>query len=236
MSQFCAKRHEVEDEKHQQKLWHKGPLKVSSFTTRRQHLSESTFSELSTPVKGKVGSICSRKMADSQQEEWVFCNLIHPSPLPYPQLHGSLKKQEPTVSENLQPSNHWRRKNRVGSPCSWSPLPRGSVLWPVWCWPGRPHPQDCLYVTELSQYEQYFSWEHFCPKIWEPIVSHHGCLQQGITTTANNRQTDVLDWEGGGWLPLMLALWVGGGVGRRLGVALILEVPWDGFVSCEQVS
>ena len=149
--------------------WNKGPLEVSSFTARTpEAFVQINFSELSTPAKGNVGSICSRKMADSQQEEWVFCDLTRPSLLPYAQLHGRLKNQEPTVSGNLQPSNHQRRHNRVWT--TPKPPPQGISIWSIRCRPGRPRPQDCLYMTELNQHGQYFPWEHFCPKNSEPIV------------------------------------------------------------------
>lgn len=137
--------------------WNKGPLEVSSFTARTpEAFVRINFSELSTPAKGNVGSICSRKMADSQQEEWVFCDLTRPSLLPYAQLHGRLKNQEPTVSGNLQPSNHQRRHNRVWTTPKPPPQGISIMIHPVPTWTTSP--------TRLSLHDSSINMNNIFPE------------------------------------------------------------------------
>ena len=156
-------------------------------------------------------------MADSQQEEWVFCDLTRPSLLPYPQLHGSLKNQEPTVSENLEPSNHQRRHNRVWTTPKPPPQGISIMIHLVLTWMTSP--------TRLSLHDRAQStWTMFSLRAFLSKKFRANSLtsrlpdgkQANRYVELGRRRLFSIDAGVG---------WVRGG--RRLGVALILEVPWD---------
>lgn len=160
------------------------------------------------------------------QEKWLtpskrsefFFDLTRPSLLLYPQLHGNLKNQEPTVSENLQPSNHQRRHNRVGTTLKPPPQGISIMIHLVLTWMTSP--------TRLSLHDRaqstwtIFSLRAFLSKKFRAnsLTSQlpDGKEQANRYVELERRRLFSIDagveCVRGGW---------------RLGVALILKVPWD---------